>query len=192
MKTLELKGQKRDNTGKKGSADLRKQEVIPCVIYGGTETLHFSATAADLKKFVYTPDVYFAQIEVDGKSYKGIMKDVQTHPVTDDVLHIDFLEVSEDKKVRVSLPLKITGNSAGVRAGGKLIVNVKKLTVEALPKDIPDYINVDITNLNIGDKLRISELEIPGVTFLDAANVVVATVRITRNAKSAAAEEAKK
>ncbi len=191
MKTLELKGQKRETIGKRGSKDLRIAEMIPCVIYGGAGTVHFSAELAELKKFIYSPEVYFASITVDGTSYKGVMKEVQYHPVTDDLHHVDFYEVKEDKKVKISLPVKVVGNSAGVRAGGRLAINVRKLQVEALPKDLPDFIEIDITNMEIGDKLRISEMKLKGVTFLDAQNVVVAAVTVTRNIKSAESEEAK-
>lgn len=191
MKTLELKGQKRDNTGKRGSKDLRAAEMVPCVIYGGASTVHFSAELAELKNLIYSPEVYFANITVDGQSYKGVMKEIQFHPVTDAVNHVDFFEVKEDKKVKIALPIKVVGNSAGVRAGGRLAVNVRKLQVEALPKDLPDFIEIDITNMGIGDKLRISEMKLNGVTFLDAGNVVVAAVTVTRNSKSAEAEAAK-
>lgn len=191
MKTLELKGQKRENIGKRGSKDLRITEMIPCVIYGGTAPVHFSAELAELKNFIYSPEVYFANITIDGAAYKGVMKEVQFHPVTDDLHHVDFFEVKEDKKVKISLPVKVVGNSVGVRSGGRLAVNVRKLHVEALPKDLPDFIEIDITNMNIGDKLRIAEMKLDGVTFLDAANVVVAAVTVTRNTKSAAAEDAK-
>lgn len=191
MKTLELKGQKRDNTGKRGSKDLRAAEMVPCVIYGGASTVHFSAELAELKNLIYSPEVYFANITVEGQSYKGVMKEIQFHPVTDAVNHVDFFEVKEDKKVKIALPIKVVGNSAGVRAGGRLAVNVRKLQVEALPKDLPDFIEIDITNMGIGDKLRISEMKLNGVTFLDAGNVVVAAVTVTRNSKSAEAEAAK-
>lgn len=191
MKTLDLKGQKRDNTGKKGSKSLRNAEMVPCVIYGGAGTVHFSAELPELKKFIYSPNVYFANITIDGNNYKGIMKEVQYHPVTDAVNHVDFYEVKEDKKVKIDLPVKVVGNSVGVRAGGRLAVNVRKLSVEALPKDLPDFIEIDITNLNIGDKLRIANMSVKGVTFLDPANIAVAAVTVTRNTKSAAAEEAK-
>jgi large subunit ribosomal protein L25 len=187
MKTLELKGQKRENIGKRGSKDLRIAEMIPCVIYGGASTVHFSAELAELKNFIYSPEVYFANITIDGTAYKGVMKEVQFHPVTDDLHHVDFFEVKEDKKVRISLPVKVVGNSVGVRSGGRLAVNVRKLQVEALPKDLPDFIEIDISNMNIGDKMRISDMKLEGVTFLDAANVVVAAVAVTRNTKSAAA-----
>lgn len=184
MKTLELKGQKRENIGKRGSKDLRIAEMVPCVIYGGAGTVHFSAQLADLKNFIYSPEVYFASIDVEGTTYKGVMREVQFNPVTDLVNHVDFLEVSETKKVRMSLPIKVVGNSAGVRAGGKLITNLRKLNIEALPKDLPDFIEIDISPMNIGDKLRVSDMNLKGVTFLDAKNVVIATVSITRQVKS--------
>jgi large subunit ribosomal protein L25 len=192
MKTLELKGQKRENTVKKGSKDLRLAEMVPCVIYGGAGTVHFSAQLDELKKFIYSPQVYFANIDVEGTSYKAVMREIQYHPVTDAVSHVDFYEVKEDKKVKVSLPVKVIGNSVGVRSGGRLAVNVRKLHVEALPKDLPDFIEIDITNMNIGDKLRISQMKVNGVTFLDAQNVVVAAVTVTRNTKSEETAEAKK
>ena len=183
MKTLELKGTKRENIGKRGSKDLRIAEMVPCVIYGGAGTVHFSAELAELKKFIYSPEVYFAKIDVEGTSFKGVMQEVQFHPVTDDLHHVDFYEVKEDKKVKISLPIKVIGNSVGVRAGGRLAVNVRKLHVEALPKDLPDFIEIDISNMEIGDKQRVSEMKLKGVTFLDAQNVVVAAVTVTRNTK---------
>src|SRR5687768_9636145 len=191
MKTLELKGQKRDNTGKRGSKDLRAAEMVPCVIYGGAGTVHFSAELAELKKFIYSPEVYFANITVDGTAYKGVMKDIQYHPVTDAVNHVEFYEVKEDKKVRISLPIKIVGNSVGVRAGGRLAVNVRKLHVEALPKDLHDFIEINISDMNIRDKLRISEMKLQRLTLLDAGNVVVAAVTVTRNTISEETEAKK-
>jgi large subunit ribosomal protein L25 len=192
MKTLELNGQLREDLGKKGSIALRREEVVPCVIYGGEKAIHFSAPLAEMKKFIYSPHVYFIHIGLDGKTYKTAMKEIQFHPVTDEILHVDFLELSDDKKVKMDLPVTVTGNSVGVRAGGKLSMNTRKLKVEALPGDMPDEVKLDISNLNIGDKLRISDLNFKGVTFLDASNVVVATVQVTRNTKAAAAEAEKK
>lgn len=194
MKTLELKGELREVEGKKGASTLRREKMVPCVIYGGETPIHFSVEVGKLKPLVYTPNAYFVNINLQDKTYKSAMREIQTHPVTDALLHIDFIQIFDDKPVKMELPVRVVGNSAGVRAGGKLSVNVRKLKVEALPGKMPDDISLDITNLNIGDKLRISDLNIDGVTFLDASNVVVATVRVTRSAKSAAAtaEEAKK
>ncbi len=194
MKTLTLIGQKRETVGSKNAAELRRRGLIPCVIYGDEAPVHFAATEAELKKFIYTPSVYFADIQIEGNSYKGVMKEIQFNPVSDKPIHVDFLQVFDNKKVRLQLPVKVTGNSIGVRAGGRLVVNVKKLNIEALPADIPDEIELDVTHLNIGDKLRISDLKVPGVTFLDAANIAVAAVQMTRSAMSAqaAAESDKK
>ncbi len=190
MKTLELKGQVKEAVGTKVANSLRREGQVPCVIYGGEQPVQFSAPVAELKKFIFTPDVYLADIEIGGKKLKGIIKDTQFHPVTDDLLHVDFVEVSDNKKVRVQIPVQVVGNSVGVRAGGKLAVNVRKLTVEAFAKDLPDYVTIDVTNLNIGDKLRISEVSIDNVTFLDASNVVIAAVKVTRSSRSAAAAAA--
>lgn len=190
MKTLELKGQAKENVGKKVSNSLRREGQIPCIIYGGETTVQFSAPETELKKFIFTPDVYLADIDINGKKLKGIVKETQFHPVTDELLHVDFVEVSDNKKVRVQIPVQVTGNSIGVRAGGKLAVNVRKLTVEAFPKDLPDYVTIDVTNLNIGDKLRVSEISVDNVNFLESANVVVAAVKVTRSSRSAAAAAA--
>lgn len=193
MKTLEIKAQKRDELGKKNAVIARRNELVPCVLYGGNEIVHLEISEKELKPLVYSPEVFFAKIDVGGSTYTGVLKDIQFHPVTDSIMHIDFLEVVDGKPLKVALPVKVTGNSAGVRAGGKLVVNVRKLRVEAKPENMPDEITIDISDLNIGDVLRISNLDIPNVTFLEAANVVIAGVRMTRNAKSAqAAAEADK
>lgn len=190
MKTLDLNAQERAAKGKKDAADLRRADRVPCILYGGAEPVHFSADTKELKGLIYSPEVYFVNINLGDKVYRGAMKEIQFHPVTDAILHVDFLEISESKAIRMELPVRITGNSAGVRAGGKLVVNMRKLKVEALPKDMPDEISVDISNLNIGDVLRINQLTAPGVTFQDGQNLVVAAVRITRSARSAQAAEA--
>lgn len=190
MKTLELKGQAKESAGTKVATSLRREGQIPCVVYGGEQPIHFSAEESELKKFIFTPDVYLAAIDIAGKKVTGIVKDTQFHPVTDNLLHVDFIEVSDDKKVRVQIPVEVTGNSIGVRSGGKLAVNVRKLNVEAFPKDLPDAITVDVTNLNIGDKLRVSEVAIENVTILETESVVIAAVKVTRSSRSAAAAAA--
>lgn len=190
MKTLELKGQTKEVAGSKVAKNLRKEGLVPCVVYGGEQPVHFSAEENDLKKFIFTPNVYLTAIDIDGKKITGIVKDTQFHPVTDDLLHVDFIEVSDNKKVRVQIPVAVTGNSVGVRAGGKLSVNVRKVNVEAFPKDLPDAINVDVTNLNIGDKLRVSEIAVENVSILEAESVVIAAVKVTRSSRSAAAAAA--
>jgi len=195
MKTLDFKGEVRADLGSKGAADLRRAERIPCVVYGGETPLHFSLPEKELRKLVYTPKVYFANIELEGKSYKAAMKEVQFHPVTDAMLHVDFHMLNDSKTLKMEVPVAVTGNSVGVRNGGKLVVNARKLLVSALPSNMPDEVAADISNLNIGDSLRIKDIAAEGVEFLAAPNVVIAAVRMTRSARSAqqaAAAEGKK
>lgn len=193
MKTLELKGEIRTTTGKKSAADLRRSELIPCVLYGGEAPVHFAVPERELRALVYTPKVYFVSLEVEGKKHLAVLKDAQFQPVSDALQHLDFQVITPDKPVRMELPVRVTGNSPGVRNGGKLVVNVRKLRVLAMPDAMPDEIELDISSLEIGGALRISDLQVPGVEFLEAPNVVVAAVRMTRSARSAqAAAEGKK
>jgi large subunit ribosomal protein L25 len=193
MKTLELKGEIRTATGKKAAADLRRSELIPCVLYGGEAPVHFTVPERELRHLVYTPKVFFVEVQVDGHSYQSVMKDSQFDPVSDALLHLDFLLVDATKPIRMDIPVRVVGNSPGVRNGGKLVVNVRKLKVSAMANDMPDEIDLDISNLNIGDSLRIGHLKVDGVEFLEASNIVVAAVRMTRNARSAqAAADGKK
>ncbi|MBE2247443.1 MAG: 50S ribosomal protein L25 [Candidatus Competibacteraceae bacterium] len=194
MKTLELKAEARETTGSKDAAALRRQGMIPCVLYGGDKPVHFAATEAELKKIIYSPAVYFAELNIGAEKFKAVMQEIQFNAVTDKPEHIDFLQVLDGKNIKLQLPVRVTGNSAGVRSGGKLVVNVRKLTVEALPDQMPDDIELDITNLNIGDKLRVADLSVAGVKFHDPANLAVAAVQMTRSAISAqaAAEQDKK
>lgn len=187
MKTLELKGEIRTTTGKKSAADLRRSELIPCVLYGGEAPVHFAVPERELRALVYTPKVYFVSLEVEGKKHLAVLKDAQFQPVSDALQHLDFQVITPDKPVRMELPVRVTGNSPGVRNGGKLVVNVRKLRVLALPDAMPDEIELDISSLEIGGALRISDLQVPGVEFLEAPNVVVAAVRMTRSARSAQA-----
>lgn len=187
MKTLELKGEIRTTTGKKSAADLRRSELIPCVLYGGEAPVHFAVPERELRALVYTPKVYFVSLEVEGKKHLAVLKDAQFQPVSDALQHMDFQVITPDKPVRMELPVRVTGNSPGVRNGGKLVVNVRKLRVLAMPDAMPDEIELDISSLEIGGALRISDLQVPGVEFLEAPNVVVAAVRMTRSARSAQA-----
>jgi large subunit ribosomal protein L25 len=187
MKTFELKGQLRSDIGTKSARHLRREDQVPCVLYGGEQALHFSVDDRDVKDLVYTPHVYFVQIEVDGNISKAVLKDLQFHPVTDRLIHLDFQQVFEDKAVRMAVPVEITGNSIGVRNGGKLVVNTRKLMVSALPKDMPDAVAIDISKLEIGDSFRIRDIKDEHVEFLENPAIVVAAVRMTRSARSAQA-----
>jgi large subunit ribosomal protein L25 len=187
MKTFELQGQLRSEIGKKDSKAVRREGGIPCVLYGGAEPVHFSVHTPDVRHLVYTPHVYFVELNLDGKKHKAVLKDMQTHPVSDAILHIDFQSIQDDKPVAMAIPVSVVGNSPGVRNGGKLVVNLRKLAVSALPKNMPDQITVDISSLNIGDGLRIREIQQDGVTFLENGSIVITAVRMTRSARSAQA-----
>ncbi|MFM7216414.1 MAG: 50S ribosomal protein L25/general stress protein Ctc, partial [Bacteroidota bacterium] len=169
---------------------LRAEGKVPCVLYGGNEQVHFSAPALDFRHLVYTPEVYTVDIHVNGKTYSAIMKDIQFHPVTDSLMHIDFMELSGDKPVNMEIPVKVSGNSVGVRAGGILVHKLRKLKISALPKHLPDQIEVKIDDLNIGDDVRVKDLHLDGVTFLDTPSNVIAGVKTTRAVAAAAPAEA--
>jgi len=192
MKTFEIKGSKRTEMTKAAIKALRLNEQVPCVLYGGAENVHFSASLADFKGLVYTPDVHMVNLDVDGKTYSCILQDIQFHPVTDIIQHVDFLEVNEGKPVTISLPLRFSGASEGVKQGGKLVTKVRRLRVKALPAKLPDFISIDISPLKIGGNIRVRDLQIDGVTFLDSASNVIVGVRMSRNVTAEAAAEAKK
>uniref|UniRef100_UPI003217CC87 50S ribosomal protein L25/general stress protein Ctc n=1 Tax=uncultured Draconibacterium sp. TaxID=1573823 RepID=UPI003217CC87 len=186
MKTVVLKGQKRESVGKKEAKRLRAQEIVPAVLYGGETPIHFSVAFAELRKLIYTPSVYLIDLEIDGQVYKSMMQDIQWHPVEEQVLHIDFLMVTEDKPVKIEVPLKISGHAKGIKMGGKLNTNLRRLKVKALAADLPDTIDVDVTKLGIGQSIKVADLNVPNVEFLDTKSNVVVSVAITRAAKSAA------
>ena len=189
MKTVSLSGSPRENVGKKGAASLRTEERVPAVIYGGKKQIHFSITVNEAKKLVFTPNVYLIEIEVSGKSYKVILQEVQSHPVTDRVLHLDFLEISDEKQFKIKLPVRLIGFSRGVRNGGTLRQNFRKLKVMGLAKDMPEAIEIDISPIKIGDKRRVSDLAFNGLKFLDPSNAVVVGVQTARAAIEEEEEE---
>jgi large subunit ribosomal protein L25 len=180
MKTLEIKGSLRQNLGKKNSKDLRKQGIVPCVMYGGDKNLHFSAHENQFKKLVYTPDVFQVKLEVDGQSFNAVMQEIQFHPVTDRIIHIDFVQIFPDKKVTVNLPIRLTGSSVGIRAGGKLRQRRRYLKVKGLIKDMPDRLEIDLTDLDIGDSMKIGDLNYENLEILDPARAMVAGVVSSR------------
>lgn len=185
MKTLQLKGAKRENAGKKFSKIERNAGLVPCVVYGGTENLHFTLNKIDFKELVYTPEVYLVELELDGKKYSAVLKDIQFHPISDAIIHADFLEIFPHKTIKIGIPVKLTGNSVGVRAGGRLAQKMRKLNVSALPGDLPDFIEIDVTKLEIGSTVKVKNVEADKLMLLDSPNAVVATVQMTRAARSA-------
>lgn len=189
MKTVSLSGSLRENVGKKGAASLRTEEKIPAVIYGGKQQIHFSILEKEAKKLIFTPNVYLVDISVDGKSYQVILQEKQLHPVSDKILHLDFLEISDSKPFKVNLPVKLEGFSRGVRNGGKLTQNFRSLKVFGLAKNMPDSIEIDISPIRIGEKRRVSDLDVNGLKFLDPSNAVVVGVQTARAAIEEEEEE---
>jgi len=189
MKSVVVKGQKRETVGKKESKKLRAQDIVPAVLYGGEEPIHFAVPFSELRQLVYTPNVYLIDLEIDGQPYKAMMQDIQWHAVEEKILHIDFLRIQEDKPIKIDIPVKVTGFAKGIKAGGKLNTNLRRLKVKALAKDLPDNIEIDITPLGIGQSIKVPEIDIPNVEFLDKKSNVVVSIVITRAAKSAAEEE---
>ncbi|GEP96106.1 50S ribosomal protein L25 [Chitinophaga cymbidii] len=195
MKTITIEGELRSEFGKQATRQLRSEEKVPCVIYGGAETVSFSAAAAAFKPLVYTPDFQLAEVKVGGKTYRCILKDMQFDVVTDELAHVDFLELVENKKVVASLPLKAVGQSIGVKSGGKLVVKMKSLKVKALPKDLRENLEVDITNLDLNENIRVEDVKAEGIEILNSPRIPVASVVMTRQLKqeeAAAEKEAKK
>ncbi|MFA5556784.1 MAG: 50S ribosomal protein L25/general stress protein Ctc [Flavobacteriaceae bacterium] len=191
MKSILIKGSKRESVGKSATRALRNAGMVPCVLYGGGEPVHFSAEEKAFKNLVYTPNAHTVEIDLGKEKHGAILQDIQFHPVSDRVLHIDFYELNDNKEVTIDIPVKVVGNSKGVIAGGVLRLNQRKLKVKALPKNLPDFVEADITNLEMGSKLYITELKSDNYTLLHPDNTVVAQVRVSRAAMKAAQEAAK-
>jgi large subunit ribosomal protein L25 len=189
MKSITITGSKRESVGKVDSKALRNAGKVPCVLYGGDKPLHFSADETSFKQLVYTGNVYTATIELDGTSYHAILQDIQFHPVSDKILHIDFYQLFDDKMVTMNIPVKLVGTAPGVINGGSLRFAMRKLSVRALPADLPDYINADISKLKIGMKLFVTALVNENYTILHPDNTVVVQVRTSRSAVASEEEE---
>ena len=183
MKSITINGSKRESVGKSASKALRNAGQIPCVLYGGDGPMHFSAPELAFSKLVYTSNAYTVVIAFNEKeTYSAVLQDIQFHPVTDKILHIDFYQLFDDKEIAMDIPVRLVGNSIGVKLGGNLQRNKRKLRIKALPTNLPDYIEIDITDLNIGDRVYITELENESYTFLHPDNTVVSQVRRARAA----------
>ena len=189
MKSITINGSQRESVGKVATKALRNAGKVPCVLYGGDKPVHFSAEEKAFKNLVYTPNVYTAKIELDGQTYAAILQDIQFHPVSDKILHVDFYQLFEDKEITMNIPVRLKGSAKGVMVGGALRQNLRKLRVKALPSKLPDFIEAEITELGIGNKLYVTELQNDDYTFLHPDNTVVAQVRMSRNAMASASEE---
>ena len=180
MKTVSLSGSHRENVGKKDAKKNRREGKVPCVLYGGKEQVHFVVEEKPLKKIIYTPEAYIVSLNIDGKVHETIIQDAQYHPVTDNFLHVDFLEIIPDKPVTIAIPVKAEGTPTGVLKGGRFIHKMRKLKIKALAKDLPDFIPINTDALDIGDSIKVMNLAVDNVTFLDSPNSVIVGVRTAR------------
>ena len=183
MKTITIEGQLRTETGKKYTRQLRSQQLVPGVIYGGSQEVNFYAPVLSFKNLVYTSEFQLAQLNIDGKSYRCILKDVQLNKVTDELAHLDFLELVEDRKVVATIPIKFTGSSIGVKEGGKLVAKIKSLKVKCYPKDLRENIEVDLTDLEINGNIRVEDVKDDNLEILNSPRIPIASVVMTRQLK---------
>ena len=191
MQVFDLKGDVREDLGKKASKGLRVEEKVPCVLYGGESNVHFSVTERDLRKLLYTPHVYLVKLNLGSTSYDAVMRDIQFHPVTDKALHIDFYQIFEDKPVILEIPVRTEGFASGVQAGGKLTLNSRKLRVKALPKDMPDELVINVESLGVGKAIKVKDMVYGSIEIMDPKSAVVAQVKLTRAARAAAQQQEK-
>ena len=183
MKTFEIKGSLRKDVGKKSSRKIRNDGNVPCVMYGGEELVHFSVPELSFKDVVYTPNVYLIKLDIDGRTFETLLQDIQFHPVSDHIIHVDFKQISFDKEVATYLPIKLVGESVGIKQGGKLRLKRRKLKVRALPGNLPDFIEIDITNIDIGESIKIGEVVIDNLELLDPHRSMIVAVASSRIAK---------
>lgn len=180
MKSVALSGNKRTERGASDANSLRKEKKVPCNLYGGKESILFAVEEIKFNKLINTHEVHLVDLDIDGAKFKAIIKEVQFHPVTDRTLHVDFLEVANDKPIVIEIPVTVTGVSQGVLAGGKLRIVTRRLKVIGLPAALPETIELDITDVKIGQSIKVGDLKVNGLTFLDAANSVVIAVKMSR------------
>lgn len=197
MRSISITGTKRTETGKKATKEVRKNGLVPCVMYGekrdangAPEAFHFLVDEKQINKVVYTPHIYLVNIDIDGVAYKAVVKDIQFHTVKDNVTHMDFYEVTDDKTIVMAVPIAPEGLAEGVRSGGKLVTMVRKLKVRAKVTDIPERLVIDVTKLGLGKSIKCGELAFEGLELVTPKEVVVVTVKMTRAARGAAAAAA--
>ena len=193
MKEIDVTGKKRNETGKKASKLLRKEGLIPCNLYGEAkdengqpQALSFVVSMKELRKIVYTPHIYVINLIIDGESHTAIMKELQFHPVTDALLHVDFYEINDQKPITIGIPVKLTGLAQGVRDGGRMNLSVRKLNVTAKYQDIPEHLDIDVTALKIGKSIKVGDLHFDGLELATSKDVVVCSIKATRKSAAAA------
>ena len=197
MKEMSVSGQKRATTGKKAAKELRKEGLVPCNLYGEKkdekglpEAFSFGVPASEMRKVIYSPHVYVVNINVDGKEHKAIIKELQFHPTSDVLLHADFYEINETKPITVGIPVNLTGHAQGVRDGGRLNLSIRKIDVTAPYKNIPEKLDIDVTELQLGKAIKVGSLSFEGLEIATSKEVIVCSVKATRASRSAAAEAA--
>ena len=191
MKSIAISGSVRQNVGKRDAKEVRYQGNIPAVLYGGKEQTHFSVSAADLKPVLYTPDVVFVELNIEGKTTRAIVQEAQFHPLTDLVTHVDFLELFDDKEVAVNIPVKLTGTSPGVKMGGKLVQKLRSLRVKALPNNLPQVIEVPMESLEVGKSFRVAQAALTDAKILNNSDDTIVSVIMSRALRQAEQEAAK-
>ena len=192
MKSISIKCTKREVVGKKEAKRLRGEGLVPGVLYGGEEPVHFYAPEKEFKPLIYTPNVYLVDLDIDGTVYQSIIQDKQFHPVEEQLLHVDFLRTTDDRMVKVEIPVKTEGFAKGIRKGGKLKLNLRTLKVKTMVKYLPDYITINVDDLDLGQSYKVGSLLRENLEFLNAKAVPVVTIMITRAAKAAAGAGASK
>ena len=188
MKTFNLTGSKRESTGKKAAKAYRKESLLPCVLYGGDEVVHFTVAKESIRKLIYTPDVHIVVLSIEKEKYTAILKDSQFHPVSDELLHVDFLQIFEERPVVLEIPVVLEGLAQGVKDGGKLSMNIRKLKVKGLYKNFPEKLVINIENLGLGKTIQVGNLNFDNLELLNAKDTVVAAVRLTRAARGLASK----
>lgn len=196
MKEIDVIGQKRSETGKKASKLLRKEGLIPCNLYGEAKNenglpkaMSFAVSMKELRKIVYTPHIYVINLVIDGESHTAIMKELQFHPVTDSLLHIDFYEINDQKPITIGIPVKLTGLAQGVRDGGRMNLSVRKIDVTAKYQDIPEHLDIDVTNLQIGKSIKVGDLNFEGLELATGKEVIVCSIKATRKSVMSASSD---
>ena len=197
MKEINLSGKKRTDVGKKTSKQMRKEGLVPCNMYGEKkgenglpEALSFAIPAAELRKLVYTPHIYVVNLDIDGENHKAVLKELQFHPVSDALPHVDFYEINEEKPITIGIPVKLNGLAQGVRDGGRINLSIRKINVTAPYQVIPEHLDINVTNLRLGKSIKVGELSFEGLEIATPAEVIVCSVKTTRASKSAAAAAA--
>jgi large subunit ribosomal protein L25 len=191
MKIIEIVGFKRANLGKKNAQQLRQDAMVPSVLYGGAEQIHFHVPMIMFRELVYSPNVFEVHVTIDGVKHRAVLQDYQMHPVSEVLLHADFLELQEGKEVKMDIPVKFVGSSPGVLAGGTLVTKLRKLKVKALPENLPDFVEVNIADLELGKSIKVGKVEAAGYRILSDKLAPVATVTIPRGLRSQMEDEKK-